>query len=562
MNKQRILKNTKKIFSILLILLAVIGSSKTVFAFDNTLFRNDDVFLGKNYDLESDYYELKKIIQLNDTDENFFIEPCAMAFDKKYSRLLVGDYLSGKIYEYDTKTYKRKGEFGLNYYSPKKLFGKISSIFISRESDLYFVSDSQFHRILIFNNYGIPQKKFGSVGDSFMELSEPGGVCLDDRDKKDKKLYISDRYNCRICVYNNKPRFLYSFASKGINKWQLYLPGPLLLSNERDLYICDTGNDMIKIFDTAGVYLKSIGSKGRQPGEFNGIADICFDSADNIYAADSLNSRIQKFNKNGEYIGEIKNLNVSFLAKDYFKDFFYRLPNNLDSNEVATSIGQLKHPISVKVDSAAGLVYVLDSERKEILIFEGNNFEKGRKLYISKDYKNAIKYLEKVYKRIPENINALYYLAYSLQEIGKTDDAYNKYFEILKKNHNNLPSKYARLQMKKIAAQSDNEKFQDAFTKQINAEVYKNENIIKMIEKVNKEQQEEPSLFEVRRKKFIPETYEVLIKEKTAESDESDDNNNFEEFKKNIMGNASDTKIKYEAEDEDKNKKEEKHIKH
>ncbi|HNY13323.1 MAG TPA: 6-bladed beta-propeller [Candidatus Wallbacteria bacterium] len=407
-------------------------------------FRNDDIFLNKNYDLDATYYEVNKIINLDNTAENLITQPSALVFDEKNSRLMVGDYLLGKIYNYSLKTFKFDSFFGIWPGEPRVL-GRVEDISVLPGNENYAIADPFFHHIIICNKSGGAKMSFGRMGVQFYEFNEPSGIACDG-----KYFFITDRYNCRICVYDIFGSYKYSFGSRGVQHGQFYLPTAILTGSSSEVYVCDSGNDRIEIFDKKGIFKRSIGAMGRAEERFNNPTGICLDEKSNLYVADSLNGRVQKFDRNGKYMGQISELISSFVADDYRPEFIYNMPMNLSSNEINFSMGTLKKPIRVQVDNKNGKLFVLDAELKKIYIFDSDNFNKGRELFKDRHYINAAKYFEKAVVQTPENVNALFYLGYADYQLEKYKDAFLHFTEIKERFPASEVSKYADYYQKKI----------------------------------------------------------------------------------------------------------------
>ncbi len=424
----------------------ICGAAPQAGAFDLVTFDNDIVYLNQKYYLGARHYEVIKIIPIDNTDENLILAPSSLRYDKKYNRLLVGDYLSGKIRKYSLNNYKYSGDFAIEKYG-KKLLGNPADIFISPDSRNYVVIDQFFNRMVFFNSLGMNTNITGGLGEAMGEFSEPCAVAF-----SGGRFFVADKYNCRICVFDASGYFKYSFASKGTADSQLYLPTAVKANSSGEVYVCDSGNDRIQVFEARGRYIKTIGRRGRSPGFFDAPSDICFDANSNIYVADANNKRVQKFSPAGDFLCEIKALESSFLSEDYKPDFYFKMPKNFDSNEINFSLGSLAMPVKIDLNNETAHLYVLDSEQKKIFILDCDNFNKGRRLYLDRNFKDAIKYLKIVMEENPGNLNALYYLGFCYQQTYDYKKAYECYDKIIKVHSLSEVEKHARYQLKKMAS--------------------------------------------------------------------------------------------------------------
>jgi len=427
--------------------LILIGSlPQLTAAFDLVTFDNDMVYLNQKYYLGARHYEVNKIISIDNTDENLILAPSSLKYDKKYNRLLVGDYLSGKIRKYSLNSFKYSGDFAIESQG-KKLLGNPADIYISSDSRNYVVVDQFFNRMVFFNSLGMSTNITGGLGEAMGEFSEPCAVAF-----SGGRFFVADKYNCRICVFDASGYFKYSFASKGTADSQLYLPTAVKVNSSGEVYVCDSGNDRIQVFEARGRYIKTIGRRGRSAGFFDAPSDICFDANSNIYVADANNKRVQKFNPAGDFLCEIKTLESSFLSEDYKPDFYFKMPKNFDSNEINFSLGALSMPIKLDLNNETAHLYVLDSEQKKIFILDCDNFNKGRRLYLDRNFKDAIKYLKIVTEENPANLNAIYYLGFCYQQTYDYKKAYECYDKIIKYHSLSEVEKHARYQIKKMAS--------------------------------------------------------------------------------------------------------------
>lgn len=428
-----------------LLIIAFYGAGR-LSAFDLVVFDNDAAYLGSQYYLQARHYEVNKVINIDNTGENRILAPSSLKYDKKYNRLLVGDYLSGRIRKYSLNNFKYAGDFEIETPG-KKIMGNPSDIFISADGRRYVVTDQFFHRIVFFNSLGMMIDVMGSTGEAAGEFSEPCAI-----DYAGGFFFVADKYNCRICVYNQRGAFKYSFASKGSADSQLYLPSAVKAASSNEVFVCDGGNDRIQVFDLRGKHLKTIGRRGRSAGFFDAPSDICFDSNSNLYVADLLNKRVQKFTRDGGFVCEISALGSSFLADDYRPAHYFKMPGNYGSNEINFSLGALVSPLKIDVNNETAHLYVLDSAQKKIFVLDCDNFNKGRRLYLDHNFKDAIKYLGIVMEENPHNLNALYYLGFSYQQVYEYKKARDCYEKIIKYRSMGDVEKHARYQLKKIMA--------------------------------------------------------------------------------------------------------------
>jgi hypothetical protein len=106
-----------------------------------------------------------------------------------------------------------------------------------------------------------------------------------------RHVFVSDRQNRRIQVFDENGKYLYEWYV-GDAPTDLHL---IYIGQDRALWAFDRGtNKMIK-YDLEGHYLYSWGTFGDFPGGFWGIHGINVDTEGNFYVAEVDNGRLQKF---------------------------------------------------------------------------------------------------------------------------------------------------------------------------------------------------------------------------------------------------------------------------
>ena len=105
---------------------------------------------------------------------------------------------------------------------------------------------------------------------------------------KNKRLYVSDRANSRIQVFDENGKFLEAWPN-------VRRPYSLLLSEDQHLWVADGITQKFTKFDLTGKLLYSWGTFGAFPGGFWGVHQFHTDSENNLYTADVHVGRPQKF---------------------------------------------------------------------------------------------------------------------------------------------------------------------------------------------------------------------------------------------------------------------------
>jgi len=169
-------------------------------------------------------------------------------------------------------------------------------------------------------------------------------------------------------------------------------PSAIDLSNNGQLYICDRGNQRVQVFDVYGKFLMNFGGFGWDKEKFDGPLDIWARSTINIYVADHNNQRVQRFDKDFNYLSsKVSNsgaeerfqfrevLSVAYSPQgDLFlldggerKIIKY---NNQDRGDAAfgyyeSGAGELTGPVQLELSSDHRVI-VSDSEAETIFVYD------------------------------------------------------------------------------------------------------------------------------------------------------------------------------------------------
>jgi DNA-binding beta-propeller fold protein YncE len=109
----------------------------------------------------------------------------------------------------------------------------------------------------------------------------------------DDNLFILDRENHRIQVFDKNLSYIRQFANEGWNPWDI---GISRKGTDGFGYIADHALErMHKIALKDGKILATWGKQGRGPGEFDWVHGVVVDSKGAVYAADTYGQRVQKF---------------------------------------------------------------------------------------------------------------------------------------------------------------------------------------------------------------------------------------------------------------------------
>jgi DNA-binding beta-propeller fold protein YncE len=173
-----------------------------------------------------------------------------------------------------------------------------------------YISDGYVNsRIAKIDKEGNWLKSFGEPGDQPGQLNTPHSIAVDAHDN----IYVADRGNRRIQVFNTEGKFLRQFtidvpvpadarpaignkptATTGTMApgapWAICItPGP-----NQVIYASDAFPGRLYKLSLDGKVLGILGKSGKQPGQFGWVHEIACPSENELYVAELLNWRIQK----------------------------------------------------------------------------------------------------------------------------------------------------------------------------------------------------------------------------------------------------------------------------
>ena len=110
-------------------------------------------------------------------------------------------------------------------------------------------------------------------------------------DPQTRHVFVNDRANHRIQVFDENGKFLYDF-SMGQEPSDIHL---IYIGADRSLWAFDRGTSKMLKYDLDGHFLYSFGTWGDFPGGFWGVHGFSTDQDGNFYVAEVDNGRVQKF---------------------------------------------------------------------------------------------------------------------------------------------------------------------------------------------------------------------------------------------------------------------------
>lgn len=193
------------------------------------------------------------------------------------------------------------GEFG----EDERRLSQPTDMVVTPAGDI-FVSDGYGNnRVVHFDAKGKFVKQWGKMGTEPDEFCNPHAIALDSKGR----LYVADRYNARIQVFNQDGEVL--------DVWEhVVIPWGLWITPDDDVWVCGSSPDkwpddpkalrggkprdqLFLRFNTAGKLLQlwsvPLGGEETEPGELNLVHCLAVDKTGNIFCGDILGKRAQKF---------------------------------------------------------------------------------------------------------------------------------------------------------------------------------------------------------------------------------------------------------------------------
>ena len=171
-----------------------------------------------------------------------------------------------------------------------------SGIAVLRNGNIVITDGYGNNRVAMFSKDGkfIKQVARGAGGPADKgtgngEWVLPHKLALDSAEN----MYIVDRENHRVQVFDRNLTYIRQFANEGWNPWDI---GISRKGDDGFGYIADHALERVhKISLKDGKILATWGKQGRGPGEFDWVHGIVVDSRGAVYAADTYGQRLQKF---------------------------------------------------------------------------------------------------------------------------------------------------------------------------------------------------------------------------------------------------------------------------
>jgi sugar lactone lactonase YvrE len=220
--------------------------------------------------------------------------PYGMAVDSKGS-LYIADGKVGAVFVFNTET----KELQMIKNGAQARFGDIIGLTID-DADRLFVSDTKFHRIMVFDRN---RKIEGAITEG--GLIDPGGMAVDN---ENRFLYVADAGRDQVMVYDaDKLNLIRTIGTAGKNHTltepgQFSVPTNVAVDEDANLYVTDMYNNRVEVFDADGNFIRAWGKQGDRPGYFSRPKGIAIDADGHVWVADAVQDILQCYTADGQLL--------------------------------------------------------------------------------------------------------------------------------------------------------------------------------------------------------------------------------------------------------------------
>ena len=241
------------------------------------------------------------------------------------------------------------------------------------------VSEWLGHQIAIFDIREQRIQTFGSHGDSPEQMKLPAGIAVDYMDN----IYVTSFH--KLQKFTSSGELIRCVGQLGNKEGEFIDPRGLAL-HDNQVYVCDRNNHRIQVFDLDLNFIQSIGSCGKGRGEFDAPLDVKFETDGYMYIAEYGNKRVQVLDRSGHFIelfGEEGKGNLRRpTALHIVDEYVYVSDHNghcivvyETSGQFVTSFGrhgqkegEFQYPYRI-TSCADGFIHVCDSGSNRVQIF-------------------------------------------------------------------------------------------------------------------------------------------------------------------------------------------------
>ena len=214
--------------------------------------------------------------------------PYGIAFNS-HGEMIVSEWVGHQASVFDVGGRKIR-TFGSHGNKPEQIISP-AGIAVDDTDNIYVSSE---HKLQKFTSSGELIKCIGRRGSKEAEFDDPRGVTI-----HSNQVYVCDRDNHRIHVFDLDLNYIGSIGSRGMGRGNLYYPLDTGFDTAGNMYIVELGNNRVQVMDSSGQFTKIFGQEGEEklssPKALH-IADKY------VYVSDKDNHRITVYETSGQYV--------------------------------------------------------------------------------------------------------------------------------------------------------------------------------------------------------------------------------------------------------------------
>ena len=197
--------------------------------------------------------------------------------------------------EHPVIEFDKNGQFIQSFKEPN--YVSAHGIEIDADGDVWLI-DVAGHSVVEYSPTGRVKLTIAGEGDNDAEygFNRPTGIVF----RPDGGFYVSDGYiNTRVVQYTKDAVYVRHWGTKGTGDGQFNLVHDVTIDNRGRLYVADRGNSRIQVFDSDGKFLATWTDIGTPWG-------VEFVAAENaIYVTDGVNNHVLKLDLHGKILGRL-----------------------------------------------------------------------------------------------------------------------------------------------------------------------------------------------------------------------------------------------------------------